>query len=331
MAPSTVMGFWLKINFAKIHERTLLGKPINCQNVEWQSCLDRQQRFGVARTDVGEKEKHYYMTSMKRLYSELFEAFKGKAFRWNKKQCTWNDFCHFVAMKGSQYDTSKLKFMVIGRATNGWHKITDESDIGEEAQKQFNCADGFDSWIVVNKYGNLRNNEKNEKTQKYYYLNRSSFWRTTKCVYMELSKIKDANWVQHIAWSNLYKIAPNESEDVAAGNPNRKMVRTQMEICKEILGEEINVYSPDYILFVTGWEWWFAGDKKTPGFDKILSGVKQESGNEFVVGKGICKLNDKNVKIVVTQRPEGKKENNYVNEILKCFNELEKSSYNQKG
>lgn len=59
---------------------------------------------------------------MKELYKELSQAFADKKFRmWNRKNgMTFNEFSHFVSMKGKYYsDDLQCRLFIVGRATNG--------------------------------------------------------------------------------------------------------------------------------------------------------------------------------------------------------------------
>lgn len=127
-----------------------------------------------------------------------------------------------------------------------------------------------------------------------------------------LSGQEEVRWVENIVWSNLYKVAPKEQ-----GNPTTGMCRVQQVICRDLLREEIELYRPTHILLVTGWNWISWGDENS--FLSLFEDVKQID-EKCVVGTAYFDLNDeKKIPVVITNRPEYLKNDQYVEEVLKWF------------
>ena len=85
-----------------------------------------------------------------------------------------------------------------------------------------------------------------DETESGYRPSRSALIRTMRNVASEYYD----DWSSHIAWSNLYKIAPWEG-----GNPNDELCDAEYEDCVEIMREEIAFLSPRVVVMLTGYHW----------------------------------------------------------------------------
>lgn len=245
--------------------------------------------------------------SIKNLYENLFNDFSGKSFKLNGELLKLSDFSHFAAMKGVKYDNQNIRLLVVGRAVNGWGQfsVNDRTSFGSDAENKFNNQN-FD-WVKVNEYGALWN-------ENDYFLTKSPFWRTIQTVWEGLSEQKETRWIDYIAWTNIYKVAPSDT-----GNPTTSMCKCQLETCKKILDTEIKVFNPTHILFITGWEWWF--DQIIDLFEKTEFIENNKRGNSiFVEGTAIYKYDNKSIPVVVSCRPEMRPEKEVSEQILKYFN-----------
>jgi hypothetical protein len=226
---------------------------------------------------------------------------------------------------GKEYFADRNRtFMLVGRALNGWDKNQDTP------------INDFE-WLIKKgiKYSETRPQNTN-------WHNKSSFWRCTKIICDKLFGFETSNvcddeyaYLKHIAWSNLYKIAPK-----SGGNPNNKLCRVQLTPCIELLSYEIEILKPHYIWFDTGCDWThefvdYGCDNFTKNMvDKpsniftLLHGVKDsgkwkectKSKNANVLAtRGIIWEDDETTKMVISKRSEYKKEDAFTAEILSCF------------
>lgn len=257
-------------------------------------------------------------------YMELYKATNiSKGYRLNKQIVHFNQLSHFVGMKGKRYDEQEVRLLVVGRAVNGWGQLDSTSAESFSADAMEKVINDKFKWIVCDNE-TLRNDCKDENGE-YYWLNDSPFWRTSRRIWMNLSgndgfvdKNKD-KWVDYIAWTNLYKVAPRDT-----GNPTTTMSKQQLNACKKILQAEIEKFKPTHILFITGYEWWFESFKDI--FDVDFYNIKK---NEYrgekknrVFAEASLILDDK-TKIVVACRPECRDENLYINDVACAFKELD--------
>ena len=266
---------------------------------------------------------------MKDLYLKLFRDCSANLYRISGKMWSFREFGHFVAMAGKEYHKESVKLMVVGRATNGWYRLEadDENTFGTAVEKEL-AGQGF-SWVVGSDAENgLMNGEGD------YTLSSSAFWRTTKNIWRKLSGKESDRWVDHIAWSNLYKVAPrNDTEETRYdyANPSQTLCRKQLDACHKILQREVEEYKPTHLLFITGWDWlydWasdfgrndsavFEGMRKQPPIGKHT----YENGI-FVEGAFNYRVKDHEVKVVVACRPERRPEQEFVDQVIGAFNGL---------
>ena len=248
---------------------------------------------------------------MKKYYKMLYEAFEGKTYRWNKKRIDFTQLGYSHPFCGEKYyqADNEFKFMLVGRATNGWNvevPLSNAFDFANEMDSRVKRL-GFD-WICEDN-GKLCNIEKE------YYLKRSAFWRTAENVWRGLSRLEEVRWVESIVWSNLYKVAPAEQ-----GNPTTSMCRVQQKICKNLLQKEIELYKPTHIILVTGLDWveWCGEDSFISIFEN-----SQKTEEKFVVGTAYYNLaDDKKIPVVITRRPEFCQEEMFVKSVLEWFGKL---------
>lgn len=247
-------------------------------------------------------------------YEELYEKTNlPKGYRLNKNNVVFEQLSHFVGMKGKKYDDQKIRLLIVGRAVNGWGQLDSSSKeaFASDANKKMQ-SDNF-KWIVCEN-GKLRNDY--QDNGEYYWLNDSPFWRTSKKIWMNISNnpdfqdTKNDKWVDYIAWTNLYKIAPKDT-----GNPTTAMAKNQLSACKNILKAEIEKLDPTHILFVTGYEWF---ESFSDIFDVEFKNVKRneyrgENKNSFFAEASVTTSNG--TKIVVSCRPEFRDENSYVDDV----------------
>jgi len=222
----------------------------------------------------------------------------------------------YFPAKGSEYGKSDIRIMLVGRCTNGWYGLTSRSadEFVTSASNSIILGDGF-GWIDSNDHTNdhISTYEENGQT-KTYNLHRSAFWRVSKMVTVsakpwvsameklgykmsddEIVLFEKANprWFEHIAWTNLFPIAPKNT-----GNTSEKLKKLLKNTCGELLKEQIEYYRPTHILFITDWDYWFSDVAEFfPDVHKTNA-----SAEDDIVGKGTIN----GIKTVVVKRPEAR-------------------------
>jgi hypothetical protein len=250
---------------------------------------------------------------MTNLYEKLYQD-ANDSYRCNRNSIPLEGLSHFVSMKGTLFDTSDVRLFVVGRAANGWPSLPCETAqiFGAAANRIFNDV-GF-QWIE-NTEGHFKSlHTKSPEGEKPYYLSSSPFWRVAFDIWHELSHSNEGEFFKRIAWSNLYKISPKEG-----GNPTNTMCKRQFEACKEILTAEILAYRPTHILMITDYDHWYA--YSGCDFSVLFEDSKRRGSNYtdkkiFVEGTAKFALDGKLIPVIITCRPEGRKEQDFVEEAL---------------
>lgn len=265
--------------------------------------------------------------AMKELYAKLFKDCVTTTYRMSNKVWAFNQLGHFVSMAGPKFHKEPVRLMIVGRATNGWPGLCcdNEDAFGSDAAEKFS-AKGF-SWVVNSEDGRgLRNTEED------YYLSTSPFWRTSKQIWEQLSGKTDDRWVDYIAWSNIYKVAPkNDTEETRYdyANPSKTLCRKQLSACQEILKHEIEVYQPTHILFISGWDWffdWATDFGRNTGktlFGELCQlpplGKNNPKNGVYVEGCLSYETKDRAIPVVVACRPEYRPEQEYIDQVVTHF------------
>jgi len=215
----------------------------------------------------------------------------------------FSKLAHFVPMEGTEYRKNQVRLLIIGRAVNGWADTNakNEKDYEKEISNELTHK-GFD-W-VIEENGTLYNKDGDNKGD---YCLSSPFWNVSKRIYECLTNTEaTGKWVENIAWTNLYKIAPTNT-----GNPYGEMIKIQKRECIDMLKAEIEYFEPTHILAMTGWQWWMENFKEI--FEK-LEEIKTE-GKKYLEYVGRIG----NIPIAVACRPEWKPKEEYVSDVMKAF------------
>lgn len=246
---------------------------------------------------------------MRRVYEKLYDDC-------STIETFYND-AHFVSMQGKYFSNNERKFMLIGRATNGWGSldVLSKQDFGIDAESQFNSLKRW-SWIEsVNGilYSTYDREEKN--LTKRYCIDKKPYWTYTKAIWEQLPGMihSDEIWMENIAWSNLYKVSPSQSN-----NPDWNSQEIQRKACIEILKKELEAYKPTHILAITGYDWFkpfsiLFDDVYDIGKRNILRGKNK---NEVYV-EGIATY--ETAKVVIACRPEWRDRIKFVSSVLDAF------------
>jgi hypothetical protein len=217
----------------------------------------------------------------------------------------------------------KTEFLIYGQAVNGWssgftisNKI-DESKICSSIfasnkyllEKNHNPLD----WVNALWSNRIYNENSNDENFKSFYNGtgtyrafRSFFWNLNKkllCQYYNLDKAS-WDWTKKLVWSNLYKIAPEDS------NPNLMERQIQEKISIELVKKEIEELNPKYCIVLTNLNWWLPFQK---GLKSQIIDTNKLSNEIVSVEKY------KNTLIIVTHRPLFGNSQNYVDQILEII------------
>ena len=124
------------------------------------------------------------------------------------------------------------------------------------------------------------------------------------------------NWFEHIAWTNLYKVAPAEE-----ANPGAYLKQTEYKTCKAILKMEIELLSPKYVIFITGWKDWFE--------DFSISNNMPTDAAQITTEKWVAKNNGtildvkkwvaNDITYILCDRPECRNSGNLITAICKLM------------
>lgn len=187
------------------------------------------------------------------------------------------------------------KLVVYGRAVNGWNNYVKSEITKYQTEIAANIETENLDWIV-----DLFNNP-DEDWSPYS----SAFWRLTKRVCTALFNDTSNEVIQHIAWTNLYKIS-----NAAKGNPTARLMNVQFELALEIFKQEIELLQPQFVLLLTNTKW------ANPFLENLdLKRIATSATFNYV--ELIARY--KNTNIIVSQHPQGKPEEIQLNEILKSF------------
>ncbi|MDL2308370.1 uracil-DNA glycosylase family protein [Bacteroidales bacterium OttesenSCG-928-B11] len=219
------------------------------------------------------------------LYEELFNSLHINFDRETETS--------FVMQWGENFPANNNEgILFIGKAVNGWLKKEDQT-----FEKLFARGDQM-TWI-----DNLW------KSKEGYATGRSAFWRVIKGIASKFTNGADS-WHSSIAWSNLYKISPNNAK--GGGNPDKKRKERQLNLCREILKKEIEILSPKYVILLTsGWEsepgfLWYMNDKQhTHHIEEKTWGKKEKIR--------VYKIHD--IVFIASVHPQGKNESKHIEAI----------------
>ena len=212
----------------------------------------------------------------------------------------------FMATKGNLYNR---KLMVVGRAVNGW---TDDTILpsqlaGPDKRRRYskivkkNSSKG--NFSEDTRDCPMRWVQDDWQNPEGYRARDSAFWRTILRVIEGLEiAFENDPWPSHLVWSNLYKVSPAKG-----GNPGNRLCRIQLDGCKSLFDTELNIYRPSRVLLLTGWDW--AGDF-------VKSDCRTHGNASFVEATG----RRRRTRIVVAKHPQGKREGEWVENVLAAFN-----------
>ena len=244
--------------------------------------------------------------------SELFKAVLKPLYfdLLNHAECVLDKqkYCTFCMQWGKNFPEEKNSgFLFVGRSVNGWIN----KELGE-VDALFGDTENIETNIepIFNLDNQMEWIEKPCESKEDYNTYHSPFWRVIRKVSTEYNQ---DNWQRHVAWSNLYKVAPS-----AGGNPDDFICGWQFYNCCRILQKEIELLSPRVVIFLTGKSWsnsflWYLNGAKEP-----LIKYSQDWGGVYTaelmkIGSFYC---------LATEHPQGKPEESHVNAIIELINKI---------
>lgn len=194
------------------------------------------------------------------------------------------NYCCMAPVVGKNYPKEQGKgFLFFGRATNGW-----EAGVDYTFDDIYNTQlDGLYTYIGKNK---------------------SAFLRVAGKVFGEYY---GDDWFNNVAYSNLYKVAPN------SGNPEDSVCDAQWKYVTEIFKKEIETLLPKFVVLFTGkcWAddfiWYINGNAMPQPLENIIW------DEDYGYSLSVYKIGE--VYYLVSEHPERKKEYLHAEAILSVF------------
>lgn len=194
------------------------------------------------------------------------------------------NYCCMAPSVGEKYPKMPNEGIVFyGRANNGWTTGVDDSfdTIYDDG------AEGLTDYIKGNS---------------------SPFFRTAGKAF---SNYYGEEWYEHVAYSNLYKVAPH------SGNPTNTVCGTQWEYITEIFKKEIKTLSPKFVVMFAGKCWaddfvWYVNGEKMP---EPLETIEWDKNYGYEIN--IYKIEE--VYYLITEHPQGKNETLHAQAIIEII------------
>jgi len=248
------------------------------------------------------------------------------------------EYCAFAARCGNAYAPGGLMFY--GRATNGWTR--DSSFTCATLEQPTRLADTILSGSqepICSPYGEagppgpyLMLKDESCDGDPMHWLkhrrkniteNRSQYWQCAKEVASRHLHLDEATWHRHIAWSNLYKIGPQQpiGSTQAAGNPSTKLQKVQRPGCARIVEREVAHFRPSCIVFLTE-------TNEDRGYiddfveHLTLRTVKPNAGLKYVRATGKLHAFGNDYNVVLAQHPQGRPPLAVAEDVLRAVSSL---------
>lgn len=207
---------------------------------------------------------------------------------------------------GKNYERGKI--LVVGRALDGWYfpflikdgwltSFDSNVSFAEHNPETKNLAWAVKEW-----------NDKSPFKENERRISRYRFWQVLKDIVKNVDhSANDENWLFSIAWTNLYKISPNNKK--GNGNPDSVERKAQLDnkYVRELLKLEIEILKPRIIIFLTGANW----------ADIILNHLEIPIQNNESIVRHVSKYNES--LFIVCERPDSRKKGitneNFVNAV----------------
>lgn len=214
--------------------------------------------------------------------------------------------CGFLASVGWNYDRT---LMVLGRAPNGW-----ASGWSPDALTSVEAAERFASETLdgvqrpTGSSGPMNWVAEQWGASEGYSTARSAFWRVIREVYAGISEHakEPSDWSDHLAWSNLYKLAPEDG-----GNPSETLSSLQFATCLRMFRTELDEFAPRHVVILSGWGWARPFIEPTcdwsPGEGHVEAAARYSHDDDSVS------------KVVVAPHPQGRSESPLAQAVIAAF------------
>lgn len=236
--------------------------------------------------------KERLKNELKPLYKDLLEH--------TADYCKDKTICPFIMQWGKDYPTdSNDGILFVGRATNGW--ITDDSDVENlfEGEKRIFDLPNQMVWV------------KEKEGDAHWNSNNSAFWRVVRGVARNFYPDDELN---HIAWSNLCKLAPD------GGNPSKTLYNLQLIDASKILSREVEILSPKFVVMLTNLDW-------ADGFISGLNNDTEPVPNQIIEKKNwlnftatVYEIGGRHV--ILSEHPQGKGEQEHIECLTSLINQF---------
>jgi hypothetical protein len=190
------------------------------------------------------------------------------------------EYCLFSALKGGRWDG---KLMFYGRAVNGWHSVEKGAELHGAAGRQRLIEDALAPTRIplcqleADYPGFVHDAGCDHDPMHWVHhprlfasgwkgrISSGFFWTAVKKVLHGFlgAEATPPAFATKVAWSNLYKLAPN------GGNPTEALADLQRGICCELIKRELRALKPQHVVFFTQyktsspendpWFWSFKG------------------------------------------------------------------------
>lgn len=205
----------------------------------------------------------------------------------------------FCVQWGREFPITPGKgILFVGKTTNGWYKFQDLDEFfnGPSDKRGFARQDQMTHSFPTS----------------YFNANRSAFWRVVRQVTQAFYP-GTADWCAPIAWSNLYKLAPEKRGSATISNKTRNM---QLVDCKHIFRAEIETLQPGVVVLLTStWE--------DPFLYNLNKGTNTFIDRDEVLNIRVCRIDGR--LFVAAPHPQGKQEKEIAEkiiEMIKKYSEL---------
>lgn len=256
------------------------------------------------------------------LYLENLLMYQEEVF--NNPEYNEEYFVDFYPSFGTK-TRGEADFIIYGQATNGWITgfgkdtvINDEkllesigssntflNDPPHNPIDWVNASWNVSSLVEIAKSPATQNFYKNLIDAK-YRANRSFFWNIVYKLINDFYGMERSSWEwsKKVVWSNLYKIAPEDS------NPDGHQQSLQLQHSIELVRQEIKEINPKYCIVLTNGKWWEPFGKALIQNFNPVNNLPSKIDYYGTLG---------GTEIVVTKRPLFGNSDQYVKQILELI------------
>ncbi len=129
----------------------------------------------------------------------------------------------------------------------------------------------------------------------------------------KMLNLLDITSTKVIIWTNLFPVGPKKE-----GNASNMLCDAQTDTAIDLFREIIRYFQPTHVLVESGMNWFSFTYKGQ--HHSFLDCIDLSSSNYCVVGW--CVFPETKSHIIIANRPEGKKDEEYCNDIIQTFNAM---------